>query len=342
MATRPNVLVLPHGDQFETIFPDSVRRELEVFAEARYNDLGREMTEEELRHRVSDIDACITTWGSPRFTPEVVAAAPRLAVIAHAAGTVKPYVSDAVFSRDILVTSAAPIMAPYVAEMALLFTLACLRNLLRHDRALKHDRAWQVEDLGSPDTLRDQRVGLIGFGATAREFAALLKPFHVDLLCSDPHVDRAILAAHGARPAGMEEILTTCRVVSLHAASLPSTRHLLSAARLRLIADGAVFINTARGALIDADALVKELQTGRFTAALDVFDPDEPLPADHPLRDLPNVILTPHVAGPVRSRYWEMGRQAVNNIRLVCATDGPPSTHELSGVVAAEHLDWLA
>ncbi|UCC67939.1 MAG: hydroxyacid dehydrogenase [Armatimonadota bacterium] len=342
MAARTNVLVLAHTHLLEAIFPGPVRADLESFAHARYNNLGRDLTESELRARVPDLDACITTWGSPRFTPEVVAAAPRLKIIAHAAGTVKPFVSDAVFARNIVVTSAAPVIARYAGEMALLLSLSCLRNLPRIDRALKHDRAWHLEDLADAQTLREQRVGLIGFGATAREFAALLKPFRVELLCFDPHVDTTALASHGARAAELEEILTTCKVISLHAASVPSTRHLLNAARLGLISDGAVLINTARGALIDTAALVKELRTGRFSAALDVFDPDEPLPADHPLRDLPNVILTPHVAGPVASRYHEMGRQAVTNVRLVCSPRSGPAAATLSGAVTPEQLEWIA
>jgi phosphoglycerate dehydrogenase-like enzyme len=342
MPSGPNVFVLAHGDLYQTVFTDRVRADLESFANARYNDLGRNLTEEELHARVADVDACITTWGSPRFTPEVIGAAPRLRIIAHAAGTVKPYVSEAVFTRGIVVTSAAPVIARYVGEMALLLSLACLRNLTRHDRALKQDRAWHVEELGSPETLRDQRVGLIGFGATAREFAALLAPFRVELLCFDPHVDSAALEGFSARPAELDEILTTCRVISLHAASVPATRHLLDAERLRRIPEGAVLINTARGTLIDMAALVEELKTGRFRAALDVFDPDEPLPADHPLRDLPNVILTPHVSGPVQSRYWEMGQQTVNNVRFVCAPESHPSSEPLSGAVTAERLSWMA
>lgn len=342
MSARPTVLVLPHGDLFEAIFPARVRAKLEGFARARYNDLDRDLTEDELRDRVSDVDACITTWGSPRFTSEILAAAPRLKIIAHAAGTVKPYVSEAVFQRGIIVTSAGPVIARYVGEMALLLTLACLRDLPRRDRALKQDRVWQVEDLPPPDTLREQRVGLIGFGATAREFAAVLQPFGVEILCSDPYADPRFMQEHGARPASLEEILTTCRVISLHAASLPSTRHLLNAERLRMIPGGVVLVNTARGALIDTAALVEELRTGRFVAALDVFDPEEPLPADHPLRDLPNVILTPHVAGPVRSRYWQMGEQTVDNVRAVCSGEPLHARGPSAGVISPEQLGWIA
>jgi phosphoglycerate dehydrogenase-like enzyme len=336
MATLPRVLVLAQGNHFETIFPERVRSELESFAQAVYNDLGRDMTEAELRERVGDMDACITTWGSPKFTADVVAAAPRLKIIAHAAGSVKPVVSDAVFARGIVVTSAAGVIARYVGEMALLFTLAALRQLLRYDAALKQERVWRVTGVPEPDTLLDQRVGLIGFGRTGREFARLLRPFDVELLIYDPHIGDAVAREYGARLVSLEEVLTTCRVISLHAASLPGTRNLLDATRLAMIPDGVAFINTARGALVDMAALVEELKKGRFTAALDVFDPEEPLPADHPLRDLPNVILTPHVAGPVRTRYWEMGRYAVDTVRRVLAGETVPDA------VTAEQLATIA
>ena len=335
MASRPTVLVLAHGDLFNELFAEPVRAKLESFAEARYNDLGRAMTQEELQCRVADVTGCITTWGSPKFTPEVVANAPRLKIIAHAAGSVKPYVSDAVFEHGIVVTSAAPVIARYVGEMALMLTLTSLRNVTRQDRALK-EGGWHDPSLATSRTLLEQRVGLIGFGSTGREFAKVLKPFNVELLIHDPYTEASVVRDFGGREAGLEEILTTCRVISLHAASIPSTRHLLNAARLRMIPAGSVLVNTARGSLIDTDALVAELRTGRFTAALDVFDPDEPLPPDHPLRALPNVILTPHVSGPVRERYWEMAMGAVENVRLVCSGATPP------GAITAEQIARLA
>jgi phosphoglycerate dehydrogenase-like enzyme len=324
MSASPKALVTAYGELAELVFPERVRAELAKFADARYNDGDRQFTQEELLELIRDVDAVLTTWGAPKFTPEVLSAAPRLKVIAHAAGTVKPFVSAAAFARGIVVTNSAGVIARYVGEMALLLTLACLRDLTRYDRGLKEGRAWRVEGAAPPDTLRERRVGLVGFGATAREFAALLPPFHVELLCYDPAVDSSVMAAFGGKPASLEEILTTCKVISLHAASIPSTRHLLSAERLRMIPDGTILVNTARGALIDTAALVAELRTGRFKAALDVFDPDEPLPPDHPLRELPNVILTPHMSGPVTSRYWEMGRHSVENVRIVLSGGVPP------------------
>lgn len=336
MARRPIVLVLPSGDLLKSLFPDEVCGELAKFADARYNDLGRDLTHEELMERVADADACITSWGSPQFTEEVVAAAPHLKIIAHAAGTVKPYVTEAVFARGIIVVGAAPAIARYVGEMALALTLASLRRLIGYDRSLKDDRGWRSPGVPLPETLFEQRLGLVGFGVTAREFAAVLKPFRVELLCYDPHVEAGAIEAAGGRPASLEEILSTCKVISVHAASLPSTKHLLDAERLRMIPDGAVLVNTARGSVIDTVALVKELKTGRFSAALDVFDPEEPLPSDHALRDLPNVILTPHVSGPVGGRRSDLGRHAVECVRIALSGGTPP------GAITLERLQTLA
>jgi len=336
MARRPTVLVLPGGELLRSLLPDEVRGELAKFADARYNDLGRNLTQEELMERVADADACITSWGSPQFTPEVVAAAPRLKIIAHAAGTVKPYVTEAVFARGIIVTGGAPAIARYVGEMALALTLASLRRLIGYDRSLKDERGWRSPEVGPPETLFEQRVGLIGFGVTGREFAAVLKPFRVELLCCDPHVEAGVIEAAGGRAASLEEILSTCKVISVHAASLPSTKHLLDVEQLRMIQDGAVLVNTARGSVIDTAALVEELKTGRFSAALDVFDPEEPLPSDHALRDLPNVILTPHVSGPVGGRRADLGKYAVECVRIALSGETPP------GAITLERLQTLA
>jgi len=336
MSLRPRVFVTAFGDLAETVYAKRVRDELESFAEARYNDLGRKPEEAELIERIADADACLTTWGAPQFTERALAAAPRLRIIAHAAGTVKPFISPAAFERGIIITNAAGVIARYVGEMALLLSLACLRDLPTYNRALKEEDGWQVPGAGPADTLREKRVGLIGFGATGREFAGLLGPFKVELLCYDPVVPAEVMAEYGARPATMDEILRTCDVISLHAASLPSTRGLLNAERLAMIRDGAVLVNTARGALIEMEALVAELRKNRFRAALDVFDPEEPLPPSHALRSLPNVILTPHVSGPVPTRYWEMGLHAVQNVRIVLSGGRP------AGAITAEQFETMA
>ena len=135
----------------------------------------------------------------------------------------------------------------------------------------------------------------------------------MEILVSDPHLSLTDTDRLRVRKVPLEELLRTCDVVSLHAPALPETRHLLGAPELKLLRDGTIFINTARGVLVDTRALVAELQTGRIFAFIDVTDP-EPPPADHPFRTLPNVILLPHITGPITNGCFRQGRLCVEQL----------------------------
>jgi phosphoglycerate dehydrogenase-like enzyme len=155
------------------------------------------------------------------------------------------------------------------------------------------------------------------------------------LLVSDPFLESAEAAHLGAELVELDDLLTRSDIVSLHAPLLPETRGLLDDRRLSLLPDGAVVINTARGALIETDALVRHCASGRIDAVLDVTDP-EPLPAGHPLIGLPNVHLTPHIAGAMGSEIRALGEFAVAEVeRLVT---GEP----LLGQVSAAELHHIA
>jgi phosphoglycerate dehydrogenase-like enzyme len=159
---------------------------------------------------------------------------------------------------------------------------------------------WKTEDFLN-EGLLDRTVGLVGFGAVARYLVPLLKPFRARIRAYDPFVSAAAMRDCGVEPASLREVISGSGILSLHAPKTPETRHLIDAEILKLVPDGAVFVNTARGSLVDEAALAAELSTGRFQAVLDVFE-KEPLPPDSPLRGLPNVILVPHMAGPTVDR----------------------------------------
>jgi phosphoglycerate dehydrogenase-like enzyme len=173
-----------------------------------------------------------------------------------------------------------------------------------------------------PDTLIEQRVGLVGLGSISWEFLRLLKPFQCEVWAYSRHADVARANAEGVKLAELDDLLRHCPVVCLFAAVRPDTIKMISRERLKLLQNGAVLVNTARGALVDEEALIEEVQAGRIWAGLDVTGP-EPPPADSPLRTLPNVMLTPHVGGPVPSRYWDMAQCAVGELRRFFA--GEPS-----------------
>ncbi len=144
--------------------------------------------------------------------------------------------------------------------------------------------------------LREQTVGVIGFGRIGREVVARLLAFKCKVLVFDPVVPAADIAATGATAATLNEILSSSDILTLHCPSTPATRKIVGAANLAKMKRGAVLVNLARGDLVDTPALIDALQSGQLSAAaLDVFDP-EPLPADHALRSLPNAIVAPHIA----------------------------------------------
>jgi phosphoglycerate dehydrogenase-like enzyme len=153
------------------------------------------------------------------------------------------------------------------------------------------------------------------------------KAFDAWVLVYDPFLEPAEADKLGVELVGLDELLGRSDIVSLHVPSLPETRHMIGAAQLAQLKDGALFINTARGALVDEPALIDELSKGRFTAVLDVFE-NEPLAEDSPLRSLRNAILAPHAAGHTHETYLRQGSTAVDEALLFLA--GKPLRHEVT------------
>jgi phosphoglycerate dehydrogenase-like enzyme len=262
----------------------------------------------------------VTGWGSPFVSREVLAGMPNLRLVAHAAGTVKYTLDPAVYEAGVTVTHAAEANAVPVAE----FTLAAiifankrvfdLRDLYRADPSRRSTWALMDETIGN----YRRTVGLIGASRIGRKVASLLQILEVEVLLADPFVDEADPVASIAEITDLDDLLSRSHVVSLHAPSLDSTRHMIGARELKLMRDGATFINTARGALVDEDALIAELQTGRIQAIIDVTDPEIP-PAGSPFYELPNVFLTPHVAGAAGLERLRLGQMAIEEIERFVA-----------------------
>ena len=247
---------------------------------------------------LANLEVLITSWGCPPVDAEVVARMPKLRLIAHLAGSVKGFLDDAVWRRGILVTNAVAANAVPVAEYTLAAILFANKRVFQLNRAyalVKENRApWTRE---APDVGNYRKtVGIVGASHVGRLVIRHLQPFDLDVLLYDPYVPP--LAARDMRVAKvtLSELLAGSHVVSLHAPLLPETRHMLGVRELALMRDGATLINTGRGALVDPAALEAELTRGRLFAVLDTTEP-EVLPEDSPLYHLPNVFLTPHIAG---------------------------------------------
>ncbi|MEZ0166566.1 hydroxyacid dehydrogenase [Kineococcus sp. LSe6-4] len=260
---------------------------------------------------LADVDVLVTGWGCPVLDAAAVAAAPRLRAVVHTAGSVRGHVTPAVWERGIVVSSVAAQNAVPVAEFTLAVVLLAGKDVLGATRGYRARRArpgapdplnpgnpGNSENPGNPRNLGNYgaTVGILSASLVGRRLLELLRPFDLELLVHDPYVPDADLRALGAEPVGLLELAERSDVFSIHTPLLPDTRGLVDARVLAALRDGTTLVNTARGAVVDAAALEAELRTGRFTSVLDVTDP-EPLPADSPLWDLPNVVLTPHLAG---------------------------------------------
>jgi phosphoglycerate dehydrogenase-like enzyme len=298
-VTKINVLVTVPRPLRDFILTKQAEAKLRSFANVTMNEDGRDWSGADLAAKLPGMDAVITGWGIVKLTAEVLAGADKLRLIAHSAGSVKGFVTDAVFDRGIAVTHAAGRIADSVAEASLLAAMIGLRKPHEYDRRMKSGEQWPPSRGEPLYEIAGRKVGLLGMGYVGRRTAKLFQAVGAEVWAFDPYLSADEATAMGVHKADLHTVLQTCPVISDHLPVTDETHHMLGATEFALIQDGAVFVNTARSWTIDEAALVKELQTGRFWAALDVFD-KEPLRLDHPLRKLDNVLITPHNAGITR------------------------------------------
>ncbi|MFI6285132.1 2-hydroxyacid dehydrogenase [Streptomyces sp. NPDC051018] len=257
-------------------------------------------TEDQLIDALSGASVCVTQMAP--FTERVFASSPELRMVAVSRGGPVNVDLDAATRHGVAVSFAPGRNAPAAAEFAVGLMLAAMRRINSSDADLKRG-VWRGDLYAYEEggiELSGATVGLIGYGAIGRIVARVLLAFGAEVLVADPYTDPAAAVADGVRPVGVDDLLRRSSVVSLHARLTPETRHLLDARRLALLPHGAVLVNSARGGLLDHAPLPELLRSGRLGAlALDVYDV-EPIPDDWALRDVPNVITTPHLAGATR------------------------------------------
>ncbi|MFJ9381812.1 hydroxyacid dehydrogenase [Streptomyces sp. NPDC101455] len=308
------------------LFPQRLMNRLDTLLDFHEKRVFHRLDTPEAMAALADTEVLITGWGCPALDETLLAATPRLHTVLHAAGSVRHLVDETGWQRGVAVSSAVAANAVPVAEYTLATILLSGKNAFAlshwYARSNAYPAAQQVAETGN----YRRRVGIIGASRVGRRLLELLRPFDVIVSLSDPYVDEAEATRLGVQLLPLDHLLSTSDIVSVHAPSLPSTHHLLDERRLALIPDGAVLINTARGALIDHEALTAELETGRLSAVLDVSDP-EPLPVSSPLHQLPNVFLTPHIAGSLGNELERLGQTVVDEAeRLV---EGLPLLHRV-------------
>ena len=328
MNARPTIVVTDYT------FPD-LALETAILAQGGCDIVGHQCrTEAELIAAVAGADAVITQFA--KINSNVIAAMSHARAIVRYGIGVDNVDLDAARVRGVPVSNIPDYCIDEVADHTLAFILGLTRQVVTHTADLRSGQWRLAVPVAGMRALREQTVGVVGFGRIGREVVGRLRAFKCRLLVHDPVVPAIDIEAAGAEPVSLDTLLASSDIVSLHCPSSPATRRLVRAETLARMRRGALLVNVARGDLVDTAALVDALQDGQLAgAALDVFDP-EPLPVDHPLRNLPNLVIAPHIASvsPTAVKALREGAAA----RALAAALGTLPPNIVNGVTVARVL----
>ncbi|WP_181774887.1 hydroxyacid dehydrogenase [Amycolatopsis pittospori] len=308
---RPEAVLVMEERRRDDVYPEAVLREIGALAHLR-----EPLTREQLATdpgALDGVEILLSGWGAPVLDSVLLGHAPGLRAVLVAAGSVRPLTTPDFWARGIPIVSAAAANAVPVAEFTLAQILLGLKQVHRISREIRDRRAYPA-DPRVAGAYRS-KVGLLGLGEIGALVASHLRGFDVEVLASDPVVDAEAAAGLGVRLVDLDELFGTCAVVSLHAPLLPETEGLVNGELVARMGVGATLINTARGAVVDEPSVVPVLgERPDLTAILDVTWPEPPVP-DSPLYTLPNVVLTPHLAGALGAERARMGELVARELR---------------------------
>ncbi len=297
------------------------RRVLSVEAEASLRQIaevrepaGESLDAAEVASLIEGASVALTGWGTPSLVDLLRDGDQTVGLIAHTAGTIRHLVPEERLGDGLRVSHAAGVIAGSVAELVVGQAITLLRQVRQFDEGLRRGEGWH-DLLGRypGHLLGSQTVGVVGSGYVGQRVIQLLLAFGCRVVVADPYLTDERAAELGVERVELDELFRQSQVVTLHAPVLPSTIGMVGAAQLALLRDGAVFMNIARAAIVDDDALVAELRTGRFRAVLDVF-PEEPIPSDSPYLTMDNVVVTPHIGGRTEETNLLQGQAMVEEI----------------------------
>lgn len=332
MMGRPTAMFLLRQDAYEEIYGPQERAEIAALVEV----VGLPQTAESVA-RVPELLArtqmLLSGWGLPRLDATFLAGAPRLEAVFYGAGTVREFVTDALWERGVRVTSAGSVNAVPVSEYTLAVVLFSLKHGWRFARETRQLQGFPAR--AGPPGAYGSIVGLISLGAVGRLVGQRLQTFDLRVIAHDPYVSPQDATAMGVHMCSLREVFERSDVVSCHTPALDSTRGMITADHLASMKRGATFVNTARGAVVREPDLIDVLSSRPdLQAVLDVTDPEPPA-AGSPLYLLPNVVLTPHIAGSIGRERRRLGRAVVEDLRNYLS--GRP----LSGEVTRERANTV-
>ncbi len=312
-------------DLFNRIYPPYLRNQITEYA--AFED--RAFSAEEIQSNpdwLEDIDVIFSSWGMVPLTQELLQHAPRLKAVFYAAGTIRYFTTDAFWHRKIRVCSAYTVNGEWVAKFTLAQILLALKNYWHAGQEYQQRKSWFERD--NCPGMYNSKIGIISLGAIGRQVVEFLKPFDLDIYAYDPFWTQEQAEKISITLLPLDEIFKVCDVVSLHTPWLPETVGMITGEHIRSMKPNTAFINTARGAVVREDEMISALEKRPdITALLDVTYPEPPA-AESKLWSLPNVVLSPHIAGSISGEVGKMGALMVDEfLRWV---NDQPLHHEIT------------
>jgi phosphoglycerate dehydrogenase-like enzyme len=324
---RPVVGLVSNAEVRREYIADADLARLNQFADIRWKELNEPSswdeaseaspaTRAELADFARGVDALVVCHGSPRIGDEILAAARRVTFVGELEGDrfARRIDVEAANARGVRAIDTTHGSSYPVSEWALALILIGLRNGGAHFRKLAAGETWgtakqrQTEpEFAMNEELTGKTVGLIGGGYIARRLIEFLRPFRTTNLVYDPYISVDLAYAYDFTLTSLDKVMSQADVVVCLVPITHGTRGMIGRHELSLLRPSSVFVNVSRGAVVQTDALIERLDAGDINACLDVFDP-EPIPPDSPVRTMPNVFLSPHIAGTTqrsRTRFFE-------------------------------------
>jgi phosphoglycerate dehydrogenase-like enzyme len=322
-------LFLLNSDAFRKIYGPRERQDVEALIDV-YAPPQTAASVAENPEVLAEADVIMSGWGMAVMDEVFLAAALKLKVVFYGAGSIRGFATDAAWDRGVRITSAYAANAIPTAEFALAQILISLKRAWYFNRLIRREGKYLPREPVAG--AYESKVGLISLGMIGAYVAKLLQNFDVEVLAYTSSAEKA--ARLGARQASLDEIFTQCDVVSLHTPWIPETVGMITGSHLASMKPNATFINTARGAVVREDEMIAVLQQRPdLFALLDVTYPEPPVEGS-PLYTLPNVVLTPHIAGSLDNECRRMGRYAVRELEHYIK--GEPQEWEITREAAAK------
>lgn len=327
------ITFLTAHESFEKIFEKEDVEKLKSYGEVRIWD-GRETVEEFVKNST----IIITSWGSPKITTPILKSAGKLKFIFHAAGSIKPYVEREVMEKGVRVSSGSNVLGRFVAITTFGLIITSLKKIFWWNDFIKESGKWRENEklMKYTDELVGPYIGIISMSNVGKNLVSFLKQFTEKIYVYDPYWSEQQIAEYGGKKINdLIEIAEKCKVIALCTPLTEETKGMIKKEFFEKMQDGSVFINTSRGAIIDEKALIEELKKERIFACLDVTYP-EPPEENSPIRNLKNLVLSPHIAGCINSGLKQIGKFCVEEIGRFLKGE------ELENEIKLEKLDFTA